>query len=215
MAPGADPAPRVVVEHLTGATIDGAPPCCVSCVWWQRRDGARTPDKRRWIDAVEESFGPWGKLYRDGDRLLAFLQYGPADAFARPRDVPAGPPTADAVLVTCAFLLDAGSPWALKSLFLACMGEVRDGGFPAVEAFAYRYDEGEGFPARFLEHRTIFPRDFLAEFGFHTVRTAGRVELMRLELGGLVPVDADPASVLARAWAGFRARRHAAAPAAP
>jgi hypothetical protein len=37
-------------------------------------------------------------------------------------------------------------------------------------------------------HKTIFPRDFLADFGFRTVRTAGRVELVRLELGGLVPV---------------------------
>ena len=37
-------------------------------------------------------------------------------------------------------------------------------------------------------HKTIFPRDFLADFGFRTVRTAGRVELVRLELGGLEPV---------------------------
>ena len=41
---------------------------------------------------------------------------------------------------------------------------------------------------RFLVHRTVFPRDFLSDFGFVTVRTAGRVELVRLELGGLLPV---------------------------
>ena len=34
-------------------------------------------------------------------------------------------------------------------------------------------------------HKTIFPRDFLADFGFVTVRAQGRVELARLELGGL------------------------------
>ena len=33
-----------------------------------------------------------------------------------------------------------------------------------------------------------FPRDFLADFGFQTVRVRGRVELARLELGGLLPV---------------------------
>jgi len=37
-------------------------------------------------------------------------------------------------------------------------------------------------------HKTIFPRDFLADFGFVTVRQQGNVELARLELGGLVPV---------------------------
>jgi hypothetical protein len=37
-------------------------------------------------------------------------------------------------------------------------------------------------------HRTVFPRDFLSDFGFGTVRSQGRVELARLELGGLQPV---------------------------
>jgi hypothetical protein len=41
---------------------------------------------------------------------------------------------------------------------------------------------------RFVRHRTIFPHDFLADFGFQVVRTEGRTELARLELGGLVPV---------------------------
>ena len=38
-------------------------------------------------------------------------------------------------------------------------------------------------------HKTIFPGDFLADFGFLPVRSHGRVELARLELGGLQPVD--------------------------
>ena len=37
-------------------------------------------------------------------------------------------------------------------------------------------------------HKTIFPSDFLSDFGFLTVRMSGRVELARLELGGLQPV---------------------------
>jgi hypothetical protein len=38
-------------------------------------------------------------------------------------------------------------------------------------------------------HRTVFPRDFLADFGFTTVRSSGRIELTRLDLGGLQPVE--------------------------
>ena len=37
-------------------------------------------------------------------------------------------------------------------------------------------------------HRTVFPHDFLADFGFLPLRAQGRVELARLELGGLQPV---------------------------
>ena len=35
----------------------------------------------------------------------------------------------------------------------------------------------------------MFPQDFLADFGFRTVRASGRIELARLELGGLQPVE--------------------------
>ena len=83
---------------------------------------------------------------------------------------------------------------------------------PALEAFAYRHDEGETFPARFLRHRTVFPRDFLADLGFRTLRTAGRIELMRLELGGIVQVE-DESSAVARAWAALRTARAGTMPA--
>ena len=75
-----------------------------------------------------------------------------------------------------------------QSLFLAAIGEARDKGARALETFAFRYPEGESTYERFLVHKTVFPRDFLADFGFRTVRSQGRVELVRLELGGLVPV---------------------------
>jgi hypothetical protein len=76
----------------------------------------------------------------------------------------------------------------LQSLFLAAIGEANDKGAAALETFAYRYPEGRSDYERFLVHRTVFPRDFLSDFGFQTVRSAGRVELARLELGGLLPV---------------------------
>jgi hypothetical protein len=76
----------------------------------------------------------------------------------------------------------------MQSLFLTAIGDAREKGAKALEAFAYRYDDGDSAYERFHVHKTIFPRDFLADFGFTTVRTSGRVELARLEFGGLVPV---------------------------
>ena len=176
------------IAGLTGATLETAPSVCHECIWWQTRSG-RSLDKSRWIAKAEEEWGAWGSVYYDeDDRLLGSMQYGPAVLFPRAFELPAGPPSDDAVLVTCAYLVDPGSPWVMQSLFLSAIGDAREKGAAAVESFAYRYPEGESAYERFHVHKTIFPRDFLADFGFVTVRTSGRVELVRLELGGLQPV---------------------------
>ena len=177
------------VEHLNGATVGVAPLPCRDCMWWQTRPAGKPGDRQRWKRELEDDFGPWGKLYVEDDRVIGLIQYGPSDRFARARHLPAGPPGRDAVLVTCAYLTDAHSPWVLQSLFLAAIGECKVRGFPSLEAFAYRYQPEETFAARFLGHRTIFPADFLRDFGFQGRRTAGKIELVRLDLRGTVPVE--------------------------
>jgi len=180
------PPPRFA--GLTKLTLETAPSPCHDCVWWQAR-GRRELDKDRWMERAELDFGPFGTVYYDGDgRVLGSMQYGPAPLFPRAAELPAGPPSDDAMLVTCAYLTGDSSPWVLQSLVLAAIGEARDRGVPAIEAFAYRYAEGESAYERFRVHKTVFPADFLEDFGFRIVRSAGRVGLARLELGGLVPV---------------------------
>jgi hypothetical protein len=176
------------VAGLTGATLPTAPSVCHECIWWQARAG-RSLSKDKWIERAEEEWGAWGTVYYDDDkRLLGSMQYGPSALFPRAAELPAGPPSDDAVLVTCAYLVDPATPWVMQSLFLAAIGHARDRGARALETFAYRYPDGESNYERFYVHRTIFPRDFLSDFGFLTVRAHGRVELARLELGGLQPV---------------------------
>ncbi len=173
---------------LDGATIEMAPTVCQTCVWWQSQI-AREANKGRWIEKAEDEWGSWGAIYQDHDRrVLGTMQFGPAALFPRAAELPAGPPSDDAVLVTCAYLVDRSSPWVMQSLFLTAIGESKDRGATALETFAYRYPEGESAYNRFHVHKTVFPRDFLSDFGFETVRHAGRVELVRLELGGLQPV---------------------------
>jgi len=180
---------RTRLAGLTGATLEQVPAICHECVWWQSRTAGRRVDKRRWIEKTEAEVGSWGTVYYDDDgRVLGSMQYGPASLFPRAAELPAGPASDDAFLVTCAYLVDRTSPWVLQSLFLAAIGDSKDRGAAALEAFAYRYPEGETDYERFLVHRTVFPRDFLSDFGFRTVRASGQVELARLELGGLVPV---------------------------
>ena len=174
---------------LTKVTLETAPAVCHECIWWQ--SSRRRPiDKDRWMEKVELGFGAFGTIYYDGDgRVLGSMQYGPSELFPRAYELPGGPPSDDAVLVTCAYLVEESSPWVLQSLFLAAIGEARDRGATAVEAFSYRYPEGESTYERFRVHKTVFPADFLADFGFQVVRAAGRAGLSRLELGGLQPVE--------------------------
>lgn len=197
------------LEPVTRATIAGAPPVCVDCVFWQTRS-ERSGAKERWAERAEDEWGAWGTMYRaEDDRLLGFLQYGPASLFPRAADLPAGPPSDDAVMITCAYLVDPSTPWVMQSLFLAAIGEARDRKVRAIETFGYRYPEGASAGERFLVHRTIFPSDFLADFGFLPVRQEGRVELLRLDLRGVVPVED---STLERALAYVRDKLLAPAP---
>jgi hypothetical protein len=173
---------------LTKLTLETAPSVCHECVWWQTR-GRRSVDKDRWMEKVELAIGAFGTVYYDSDgKVLGTMQYGPAELFPRAQELPGGPPSDDAMLVTCAYLVAESSPWVLQSLFLAAIGESRDRGARALEAFSYRYAEGESSYERFRVHKTVFPQDFLADFGFQVVRAAGRIGLSRLELGGLQPV---------------------------
>jgi hypothetical protein len=177
------------LRGLTGATLPSAPTVCHDCVFWQSKPGKRS-SKRKWIEKAEDEWGAWGTLYVDDDgRVLGSMQYGPSDLFPRASDLPAGPPSDDAVLVTCAYLIEGSALWVMQSLFLSAIADVKERGGKALEAFAYRYPEGESPQERFLVHRTVFPSDFLADFGFGMVRRLGRVELARLELGGLEPVS--------------------------
>ena len=192
------------LHPVTAISIRHAPPPCVECVFWQSRDG-RTTDKGKWAERIEDEWGAWGTLYfAEHDRLLGFIQAAPAEYFPRGQDLPAGPPSDDALLVACAYLVDQGTPWVMQSLFLSVIGEARDRGVKAIETFAYRYPEGESGYERFFVHRTIFPSDFLADFGFYPVRWDGRVALARLELRGLQPVEAGTRErVLARVKEAF------------
>jgi len=191
------------LHPLTQVSLAHAPPPCVGCVFWQT-GGRRSAAKGRWADRVEEDWGAWGTLYYGDERLLGAMQFAPSEYFPRAQELPAGPPSADAILITCAYLVDLQTPWVMQSLFLSAIGEARDRGVKAIETFGYRYPEKTDGYERFVVHRTIFPTDFLADFGFRPLRWEGPVALARLELGGLQPVlEGSRASVLRRVKEAF------------
>ena len=133
---------------LTKLTLETAPTVCHDCIWWQTR-GRRPIDKDRWMEKVEVDFGAFGTVYYDGDgRCSARCSTARRRVSARVRAA-GRPAVRRRDLVTCAYLVDESSPWVLQSLFLAAIGEARDRGARALEAFSYRYPEGESAYERF------------------------------------------------------------------
>jgi hypothetical protein len=164
------------------------PAPCVDCVFWQNlRLSTEPQQKRRWERTMEERVGPWGRVLRDGERFLGLLQYGPQSAFPRAQIMPAGPPSRDAALITCAYLGDEDPAGTCERLVLEALADLKSRRVRVVETFALRYPDDVPPADRFAGHHTLFDRTFLTRLGFSPVRGVGQVSLMRLEIDGLEP----------------------------
>ena len=189
----------MAITSLVRASLHDAPEPCRSCTWWQAR--MRAVDKDRWAAGVEGRFGAWGMLYREDEKTLAIVQYGPSVDFPHARRLPAGPPSRDAVLITCALLDPEAGPWVLQRLLLAIAGESRDRGLIALEAFSTSVVRPGA------AHLVPLPRAELEELGFVPVREAGEIALLRLELRGLITVPATSESLVEQVRAALAERR--------
>jgi len=170
------------------------PDCCAACVFWQTlRGDSDEPGRDRWAPRTERSFGPWGRMLRDGDAVLGLLQYGPARAFPRAQVLPAGPPDRDAALITCAYVTGDDPAGAIERLVLEALADVKGRGMAAIEAFAMRYPDEIAPEERAALNHTLFDLAMLEGMGFRAVRTRGQVSLMRIDLGGAVPGLAERA----------------------
>ena len=189
------------VLPLTDALASRIPLCCASCVFWQTlADASDGPRRREWNRRMERGVGSYGRAMYDGERFLGLLQYGPARAFPRARTMPAGPPDPEAALLSCAILAPEDPVGTCERLVLEALADLKGRGIGAAEAFAIARAEDD--PAVPVAHQTLFDRGALEALGFTEVRSRAPVALMRIELGGLMPVPARRAmtGVLGRLW---------------
>ena len=182
---------------LTRASVRDLPACCTDCVFWQTlRGDADWKRRAAWADRTERDFGPWGRVLADGDDVRGIMQYGPSGAFPRAKVLPAGPPSRDAALVTCAYVTGDDAAASMERLLLEALADIKGRGMAAIELFAMRYpDEVHPSERAHLNH-TLFDMEMLDRLGFRPVRRKGQVSLMRLELGGLVPGLAERAKAV-------------------
>lgn len=194
------------ITPVTAATRTDLPAPCVDCVFWQHdRLVSDERHKAAWTEGFVRRHGAFGAVLRQGDGVRGMVQFGPASAFPRALALPAGPPGADAALITCTFIEGPDPAGTYERLLLEALAQMKADGLVAVEAFAVSHAEDTAGPERYAGHHTLADRDLLESLGFTIVRVRGPVALMRIELGGLQPAT----GLLARA---LRAARAAAEP---
>ena len=104
---------------MTPERVADLPDDCGRCAFWESSErfgpGCGAPAdpevSRGWVARVQREWGDCGRIaYVDGD-AIGFAKYAPARYFPRASRMGAGPPSDDAMLVTCAYLRDEIQRW--------------------------------------------------------------------------------------------------------
>lgn len=173
---------------LSTATRDLLPPVCRSCTWWQQGDRRpeAEPSRTTWEQALEAEAGLFGRALLDGDAVVGWMQACPPAYAARARRLPTGPPSADAWLLTCAYLYDEDYLGGFQQLLLELEAALKNRRVAALEVFALRRPgQSDPFHA-YLRKLNLFHPEVLEGGGFRPVCVRGEVARYRLDLAAVV-----------------------------
>ncbi len=173
---------------LTGATRDLLPAVCRSCLWWQQDERRPRDDQSRvaWEQALEAEAGLFGRALVDGDAVVGWMQACPPGFAPRARKLPAGPPSADAWLLTCAYLYDQDYLGGFQQLLLELEAALKNRRVAALEAFALRRPRPADPFHGYLRALNLFHPEVLEGGGFRAVCVRGEVARYRLDLAAVV-----------------------------
>jgi hypothetical protein len=173
---------------LNGATREILAPVCRSCTWWQADVPCRPGEdaRQRWEDAVEAEAGLFGRALLEGDAVIGWMQAAPAALVPRARRLPAGPPSADAWLLTCAYFYDEEFVGGFQQLLLELEAALKHRRVSALEAFALRRTRpGDRF-CGYVRAANLFHPEVLEGSGFRPLCVSGEVARYRLDLATVI-----------------------------
>lgn len=165
---------------------------CRACLFWEQdpvlRRGLgpaeRAHEKEAWISEVLREWGSCGRVAIVDGRPVGRLLYAPAAFVPGVAAFPTAPVSADAVLLTTAWVHPEYAGGGLGRLLVQGMARelVGRGDIRAVEAFARTARTPRvGSPAA-----CVVPAEFLARVGFKTHRPHPVTPRMRMEMRSLV-----------------------------
>jgi hypothetical protein len=185
--------------NITLDNLDELPSRCRSCVFWEldpvagdRAVNAGDPafEKEAWVSATLLEWGSCGKLIQVDGVTAGYVAYSPPGYVPRSIAFPTSPVSADAVLLTTAFILPEFAGGGLgRMLIQGVAKDLTRRGVKAVEAFG---------DAKWEKPGCLVPADYLRSVGFKTVRPHHRFPRLRLELKSTVSWREDMEVALER-----------------
>ncbi|WP_148615438.1 GNAT family N-acetyltransferase [Nocardioides rubriscoriae] len=176
---------RLTPDRLADLGHAGVP--CRACVRWEldpvRRgrlvtDAEAAAEKDAWLSRVLRDWGSCGRVAVVDDVAVGYVAYAPPAFVPGAASHPTAPVSADAVLMTMAYVAPAHAGAGIGRMLVQSMAAdlVTRGGIRAVEAF--------GDTRGRTDHpgRCVVASDFLAHVGFRTHRPHATTPRMRMEL---------------------------------
>lgn len=173
---------------LTVASSDLLGPSCATCTWWLARPGITAGPglRHEWEREAEAEAGFFGRALLEGDEVIGWMHVAAARLTARARALPAGPPSPDAYLLTCAYFYDEEYLHGFRFLLQEIEAALKHRRIEALEAFGLRHArDGDAFRG-YLRELNLFNPDVLEGGGFRQVQTKGEVARFRLDLAALI-----------------------------
>jgi hypothetical protein len=173
---------------LTVATRDLLAPCCQGCAWWQSQPGVvPAPGLRRtWERDVEGETGFFGRALLEDGAVVGWMHTAPARLLPRTGSLPAGPPSTDAFVLTCAYFYDEDYLRGFHFLLQELTASLKHRRVEALEAFGLdRAASGDPFRG-YIRELNLFHPEVLEGDGFRRVQVKGEVARFRLDLATLV-----------------------------
>jgi hypothetical protein len=173
---------------LNSASRDLLAPVCSSCTWWLTRPGVEPGPglRREWEQETEAEAGFFGRALVDDDAVIGWMHAAAARLAPRARCLPAGPPTADAYVLTCSYFYDEEYLHGFQFLLQELEAALKHRKVAALEAFGLRHSRGCDAFRGYLRDLNVFNPDVLEGGGFRRVQVKGEVARFRLDLAALV-----------------------------
>lgn len=209
---------------LTPQLLRQVPDMCAGCLFWESaarleaRCGSEQDLARvlAWAEHVASEWGEPGRAAVEEGDVLGFIKYAPSRYFPQTRNMPAGPPSGDAVLIACMHIVPEARQHGLGKLLLhAALKDLASRGERSVEAYGVATQPD-------YASSPLVGVEFLLRSGFTVLRPHPDMPLMRLDLRTLAVLRDDLESMLdalriplrppARVPAHFRAPTHPSRP---
>ncbi|MFC5996112.1 GNAT family N-acetyltransferase [Pseudonocardia hispaniensis] len=204
--------------HVAGITLDNLddlPKRCRTCVFWELSEqlgvqavdfGSTDLEKEAWVSGVLLEWGSCGKVVYVRGQPAGYVMYAPPTAVPRAAEMPTGPVSADAVLLTTMQVRPEFAGEGLgRTLAQAVVKDLTRRGVKAIEVF------GDARPG--TEPGCVIPAKFLRRIGFKTIRPHPRWPRLRMELRAALTWKEDVEAALEQIFGSVTIPMQASAPA--